>query len=188
MTTLDYDILKFFFVMRTDIKLFKSENADERINIKLPKSKHKLYSILDRLINDGYLQISDSNYVALSGIVLSDVIDSPDKYNLEITEYGGIFMEKLFKIAWAKYCNIGLLYLNDKMLHIVIEMHPKKKTDVVKLLKNIVEKYNVKEIENWSPVYWKRLEKGVAIDFNILAKDYWDFLNNKADSVCNHLW
>ncbi len=189
MDNLDYDLLKFFFEMRANTKLFKDKNLEEAINIKLPNTKNELYTKLDNLIDEDLLQISNKEFKVMQDTTFSDIKDLQNTYFLEITKNGGENLVNKLNVLWKGYCNIALKNIDDTRYNIIISTHPNKLSEIEKILKNTISNinYEVGEIKPWYPVYWKSLSLGFSVTFNISRNDYWNLLNDLLNDTCNNL-
>ena len=184
----DYDILKFFFEMKANTKLFKDEKVGEAINIRLPHTKNELYTKLNNLIDEGLLQISNKEFKVMQYTTFSDIKDLQDTYFLEITKNGGENIVDKFNVSWEGYCNISLKSINESMYSIIISTHPNKLSEIEIFLKNTIPNINyvIEEIKPWYPVYWKNLALGFDVAFDISHNDYSNLLNEPLNDTCNN--
>lgn len=141
-------------------------------------------SFLDKLIqlnNDGYIFfLSNGDIIKEKFLDKSelDKMESVDDWYVGLTEKGGARWENLFNPIWEKYTEFVFELLIDDLYKITLETGSKDNMECIlnKYKNSITSISEVKELNPWYPTYWKSVDKGFIVTFNVseVVMDNWE--------------
>ncbi len=173
MVATDDLILEYVYLLQTKIKHLMNPyvlNCPDYAYHGL--NREELFDKLIQLNNDGYIYFCNDGEIIkekFSGKSELSKIASVDSWYVGITENGGIRWEQLFNPIWWKYTNFVSELLTNDLYKITLETGTKENMEYIlsKYKNSITSISDVKELNPWHPTYWKSVDKGFIVTFNV---------------------